>query len=202
MKRTLIAIMMIVASILCIAGIAFAAGDGNIGQGGGYMGDGTGESRWNTWEEGVRITVVDAETGNRVPGTTTFDWLSFKISSNIQYFHYGNTNKIEYARRTGKQLVPTASTHQWEYNQEMANKIKIIPLSPSANTLEQIRSFFTDEGTLRDIAYDAGISYDRLTNGNYKVLIEPVAFFKFDDAYYLMSGAVNKQPLFSSEFSG
>ena len=67
MKRL---IMSICATVICIATLfsttAFAAGDPNIGGGGGGMGGGSTGNYWNETYDGVRLTLVRADTGQVV----------------------------------------------------------------------------------------------------------------------------------------
>ena len=190
MKKMFLIMLALVLALGLMTTDAFALGDGNIDQGGGHMGDGTGESHWNPGRDGVRITVVDTLTGERAAGTKTFDWLRFQVEEKEKnYIHFGGpegaNSKLDYAKRP--KLVWNLGEHQYEYNKTMRAEITIISLNPNEYTLAQIKSFFTDEGILKDIATDAGISYAQLISGRYKVLIEPVALFKFDGVYYLMT---------------
>ena len=66
MKRFL-TILCALALMLCYSpSTAFAAGEGNMDSGGGGMGQGTSTNSWTPGKDGVRITVVDAETGAAV----------------------------------------------------------------------------------------------------------------------------------------
>ena len=57
----------------------YAAGEGNVdGGGSGNMGQGTHENQWIPGDEGVRVTVVNAETGR-----TEFDPIDISRKSHI-----------------------------------------------------------------------------------------------------------------------
>ena len=43
------------------------------------------------------------------------------------------------------------------------------------------------EGTIRDISNITGFNYDTLINGDYKILIEPIAYFKYNGVMYAMT---------------
>ena len=64
MKRipTLIALVL----LLCLPLTAHATGNGNMDSGGGGMGQGTSQNSWTPGNDGVRITVINAETGAAV----------------------------------------------------------------------------------------------------------------------------------------
>lgn len=48
------------------------------------------------------------------------------------------------------------------------------------NNIEEIKSYFTDEQVIRVIAEQAGMDYDTLIGGEYKILLEPIAYYKFE----------------------
>lgn len=59
-------IPILISICMCFQGIivfAESTGDPNIDSGGGGMGSGTSQNFWSPSDDGVRITVVDAETG-------------------------------------------------------------------------------------------------------------------------------------------
>ena len=75
---------------------AFAAGEGNMDSGGGGMGQGTSTNSWTPGKDGVRITVVDAETGAAV--STPMDYSNTVQSSSA--LHFGKVSKLQYLNGT------------------------------------------------------------------------------------------------------
>lgn len=76
-------IAMVVSLILffsCTVSV-FAAGDGNVEGGGGGMGGGTGSSSWSPGMDGVRVSVVNAETGATVG--SPIDYTEKTLSSGL-----------------------------------------------------------------------------------------------------------------------
>ena len=72
---------------------AFATGgNGNIDGGGGSMGHGTSSNFWNSGNDGVRITVVDASSGTAVSSPLDFSNRTQKTS----LLHFGKVNKLQY----------------------------------------------------------------------------------------------------------
>ena len=70
---------------------AFATGgNGNIDGGGGSMGHGTSSNFWNSGNDGVRITVVDASSGTAVSSPLDFSNRTQKTSGN--YFPKNHIN--------------------------------------------------------------------------------------------------------------
>ena len=82
---------------------AFATGgNGNIDGGGGSMGHGTSSNFWNSGNDGVRITVVDASSGTAVSSPLDFSNRTQKTS----LLHFGKVNKLQYLGGAGLSLQP------------------------------------------------------------------------------------------------
>ena len=72
---------------------AFATGgNGNIDGGGGSMGHGTSSNFWNSGNDGVRITVVDASSGTAVSSPLDFSNRTQKTSLPHPYLHHTGQN--------------------------------------------------------------------------------------------------------------
>ena len=56
---------------------------------------------------------------------------------------------------------------------------RIVSTSGS-NNIAAIKSYFTDEQVIRSIAGLTGMDFTTLVGGDYKLLIEPFAFYKFE----------------------
>ena len=166
----LLAALIVFCSIIPIQASA-SVGDGNIDGGGGGMGSGTSDNFWNSGNEGVRVTVVRSS-DHSVVGTP-IDLTNRRPSSGI--FHFGKVSKIQYS--AGRGLSPVQGGYQC-YNPGQAIP-KIIPTGSGGNNIDAIKSYFTDEGVIRAIANDVGINFDILIAGDYKLLLEPIAYFKF-----------------------
>ena len=63
---------------------------------------------------------------------------------------------------------------------------RIVSSNGSSN-IAAIRSYFCREGTIRDIANATGMDYDTLINGTYKILLEPIAYFKYNSVMFAMT---------------
>ncbi len=150
---------------------AYAAGEGNIDNGGGGLGNGTNTNFWSSRDEGVRVTVVRASDGCAV--STPID-LTNKKPDNI-VMHFGKVCKSQY--RNGAGLVP--STETYGYINPQQSLPQIISTSSGGANLEAIKRYFTDEQVIRSIAGYAGINFNTLTGGDYKLLIEPVAYVTY-----------------------
>ena len=73
--------------------------NGNIDGGGGSMGQGTSSNFWNPGNDGVRITVVDADSGNAISSP-----IDFTNRSQNNVVHFGKVNKLQYL--AGTALTP------------------------------------------------------------------------------------------------
>lgn len=149
----------------------YAEGEGNIDNGGGGLGEGTDTNYWNTGDEGVRVTVVSASDGSAV--TASID-LTNKQPNNI-VVHFGKVSKSQY--RSGTGLTPNTGTYS--YINPAQSLPKIITTSSGSASLAAIKSYFTDEQVIRSIAGYVGMNYDTLIGGDYKLLLEPIAYVTY-----------------------
>ena len=81
--KRLLALLCSLALVFCLLpSTAFAeGGNGNIDGGGGSMGQGTSSNFWNPGNDGVRITVVDADSGNAISPHRLILQIDLKIMS-------------------------------------------------------------------------------------------------------------------------
>ena len=171
-------------SILLILGIcpmsalADTGGSGNVDGGGGSMGQGTSQNSWNPGMDGVRVTVIYSET--QKPASASIDLTSKTPAIKI---HFGKVSKIQY--RDGSSISPTTSNYVY-YNPAITMP-RIISTGSSKASIEAIKKYFCDEIIVRYIAELTGISYDDLITGKYKLLLEPIAYFKHNGVMYAMT---------------
>lgn len=171
MKNKLKIFMIIVLVFALMVPISvFAVGDGNIDSGGGGMGSGTSDNKWSSGNDGVRVTVVRASDHSTV--TTPID-LTNKSPTNVR-LHFGKISKINY--KNGRVLAPSGESYSF------VNPSQAIPRIVSTdgkNNIAAIKSYFTDEQVIRSIASRTGMDYDILIGGEYKLLLEPIAYYTF-----------------------
>ncbi|WP_373165098.1 hypothetical protein [Agathobaculum sp. Marseille-P7918] len=165
--------IVLVALLVCIAipVTVYATGEGNIDGGGGSMGNATSHGSWNPGNEGVRVTVVRAS--NHAVVTTPIDLTNKTPSASI--YHFGKVSKIQYNNGAG--LSPVQGGYS--YIQPAQSIPRIISTSGS-NNIEAIKSYFTDEQVIRAIANYSGMDFDTLINGEYKLLLEPIAYYTYE----------------------
>lgn len=159
---------------------AYAIGDGNIDNGGGSMGQGTSQNSWTPGMEGVRVTVVEAE--SRKPVTTPID-LTNKRLSNISC-SFGKVCKISYSE--GAILALDKGAYQFVNPSQSLPRI-ISSKSLGVASIEAVKGYFTDEQVIRSIAKQSGMDFDVLIGGRYKLLLEPIIYVKFQGLYMAMT---------------
>lgn len=163
--------LLLVLCLFCpITAFADTGGSGNIDGGGGGMGGGTSSNYWNTGNEGVRITVVRASDHTIV--TTPVDFTNV-TPTNVR-LHFGKICKLGYTN--GKALTPSSESYSFvNPGQSMP---RIISFNGQSN-IEAIKKYFCSEYVVKRIADITGMNYDTLIGGDYKLLLEPVAYFTF-----------------------
>lgn len=179
MKR----LLSIVLSVLLLCSIAAPAyafdGDGNFDGGGGSLGDGTSSNYWNPGMDGVRISVVHVDT-HTVVGNVV-DWSNQNPNADI--IHFGKVSKISY--NNGHYLSPMVANYSCI--RPAQSLPRIISTGSYPASIEAIRSYFTDEQVIRSIAGYVGMDFDTLVGGDYKIVVEPIAYLVYQGAYYAMT---------------
>lgn len=149
----------------------FATGEGNIDNGGGDFGSGTNTNYWSSHDEGVRVTVVQASDGAQASASID---LTNKSPSDIR-IHFGKVSKSAY--RGGAGLSPKVGGYV--FYKPAQSLPQIISTSSGGANLAAIKSYFTDEQVIRSIAGYVGMDFKTLISGEYKLLLEPIAYVTF-----------------------
>ena len=169
---------------------AFATGgNGNIDGGGGGMGQGTSSNFWTPGNDGVRITVVDASSGTAVSSPLDFS----NRTQKTRLLHFGKVNKLQYLSGTGLSLQSGAAYSCIKPAQSMPTIVS----SKGQSNIEAIKRYFCSEYACMMVAQAAGVDYERMIAGEYKLLIEPIAYFTHNgqyDALYDLLGSLSIIP--------
>lgn len=175
MKRLLTAFLSL-ALLLCLFSptSVYAVGEGNVDGGG--MGDGTSSNSWNPGNDGVRVTVVRASDYTAV--TTPIDLSNKSPASSI--YHFGKVSKLQYS--SGRGLSPINGGYSCIKSPQPLPKIVS---TSGSNNIAVIKKYFCSEYLVQLIANHTGMDYDMLIGGDYKLLIEPFAFYKFEGVLVL-----------------
>ena len=150
---------------------AYAVGDGNVDGGGGGMGSGTASNSSSSGNEGVRVTVVRAS--DHAVVTMPIDITNKPPTSSI--YNFGKVSKLQYS--SGRGLSPVNGGY---IAIKPSQTIPRIISTNGSNNIPAIKSYFTDEQVIRSIAGLVGMDFNILTGGEYKLLLEPLAYYKFE----------------------
>ncbi|MCD8197522.1 MAG: hypothetical protein LUE24_10230 [Lachnospiraceae bacterium] len=190
-KVTLLCALGILCSLL-FASVAYAVGEGNIDSGGGSTGTGSSESYWSAGNDGVRVTVVRAS--DRTPVTRPID-LTNKRPDVV--YSFGKVSKLSYTGGTA--LTPDTGTYEYVNPSQSLPRI-ISSQSYGQANIEEIKSYFTDEQVIRSIANLTGMNFDTLVSGDYRLLLEPIAYYKFQGN--LIATTATEAALYDEQLSG
>ena len=193
MKRIFVILLTLVLLLgICpMSALAETGGSGNVDGGGGGMGQGTSQNSWTPGMEGVRITVVDAESGQ--PVSTPFDLSSNTPSIKI---HFGKVSKIQYVN--GASISPSTSGYTCK-KPDIALP-RIISTGSYSASIEAIKKYFCSEYAVKLVAQQTGIAYEELIGGQYKLFLEPIAYFKHNGI--MMAMTAHEAALYDNQAGG
>ena len=163
---------------MCMVSIPIYAADSNISSGGGGMGQGTSQNKWTSGRDGVRVTIV--RIADKKIMAKPLD-ISNNSNKDVKV-HFGKTSKLSYLNGNKITVSP--------YKYSCYKPKKMIPRiisSTGKNNIKAIRSYFCRKGTLKAIANQVGMEYKVLSNGEYKILLEPIAYLKYNNTMYAMT---------------
>lgn len=179
MKKITAFLICLLMVLFSIPSNAYAVGDGNFDGGGGGMGNGSSQNFWNPGNDGVRVTII--RTSDQMPVTEPIDFSNQNQPSSI--VHFGKVSKVQY--RNGDSLSPQVNGYvSYQPSEPLP---RIIASSSYSINIEATKKYFCSEYALKLISDITGMSYENLINGDYKVLLEPIAYFTFQGAYMAMT---------------
>lgn len=178
MKR-ITSLLLVLALLFCLPMNAHATGNGNMDAGGGGMGQGTSQNKWTPGNDGVRITVIDTESGAAV--STPVDFSNRAQSGNV--LHFGSVSKLEYLNGASLQLQSGTGYSCIQ----PATPMPTIVSATGRNSIESIKRYFCSEYACMMVAEASGMDYEDMTSGRYKLMVEPLAYFTHNGQYYCMT---------------
>lgn len=160
-----------------------AGGSGNVDGGGGNLNQGTAGYYWpDTGYDGARVTVVDAESGQRA--SVPVDYTNQNVDMLSQSIcHFGNVSKLDY--RNGAALTPRVGGYR--YRNPQVPVPQIISGNSRKADIARIRSYFCSEAAAVMVAMDTGIPFEDIEAGKYKLVVEPVIYLVYQHVYYAMT---------------
>ena len=177
LTRRFIPLFLSLILILSTGMTAFASGEGNLDGGGGGMGSGTATDVWHN-QDGVRVTVATADGS---AASTPFDISNFSISGSI--LHFGKVSKLQYSGGASLSL----DSGSYVCSRPGTPLPRIISGGRSRASIEAIRRYFCSEYAAQLVADKAGIPFEELVSGSYKLVVEPIAYFTHGGRNYAMT---------------
>jgi hypothetical protein len=190
-KKTIIFIIIFVLLISIFPLDVLAKGDGNFDGGGGDVGSGTSQNFWSSGNDGVRVTVI--KNYDNTPVTTPID-ITNRNQDSTQV-HFGKKSKITYV--SGSSIIPYTSVYRY-YNP--TNPIPRIISTDGNVNIDAIKSYFCSEYAVKLIADITEINFETLINGEYKILLEPIAYMTFQGVK--MGMTAHEAALYDEQLSG
>lgn len=141
------------------------------------MGGAIGDSAWNPGDDGVRVSIMQGTSA-----VATFDLSNVaRTRTQVSFqekckLYYKNGGQLVYKTEAYTNLVPPSDI-----------LLPTIIPSRGGSNIAAIRDYFTDERVINFIADYAGMAYEDLTSGIYKLLLEPIAYFKYNGIQYAMT---------------
>lgn len=194
MKRGLsifLILVLLLTFLIPITAYADSVGDGNLDGGGGGIGDGTSTDYWSTGDEGVRVTVI--RVSDHAVVTTPIDLTN---KHPVIAVNFKKVCKTSYSG--GCTLSP--DTNSYNYINPSQSLPRIITTSSGNGNITAIKSYFTDEQVIRSIANLTGMNFNVLINGQYRLLLEPIAYMTFGGIKYAMTAT--EAALFDRQLDG
>lgn len=177
--KKIIAFLFCLVFILNININIYADGVGNIDGGGGNLGSGTVMDYWNPGNDGVRVTVI--KTVNKLPVAKPIDFSNKKQPSLLSYFD--KKSKMEYVKKV--ELVPKINGYVcFKPSKPLP---RIIASNSFSINIAETKKYFCSEYAIKLIADTTGIDYETLTSGDYKILLEPIAYLTFQGVNMAMT---------------
>jgi hypothetical protein len=139
------------------------------------------------------VTVI--RTSDRTVVTTPIDLTNKNPRASL--FHFGKVCKLQY--NSGARLSPAEGGYTF-IKPSQTIPVIISSVSRGRSNIEEIKSYFTDEQVLRSIAGLTGMNFDVMVGGQYKLLLEPLAYFTFGGESVAMTAT--EAALYDEQISG
>lgn len=193
MKRfySILIILCILLGEIHLTANADTGGSGNIDTGGGGMGQGTSQNKWSTGNEGVRVTVVRAS--DHAVVALPIDLTNSPPNANL--YHFGKVSKLQYSGGTG--LTPIKGGYTCI---KPPQPIPRVISSNGRNNVEVIRKYFCSEFLAQLVANHTGMNYDTLIGGEYRLLLEPIAYYTFQGV--MIATTATEAAMYDEQLSG
>lgn len=155
------------------------------------MGQGTSQNKWSTGNEGVRVTVVRAS--DHAVVALPIDLTNSPPNANL--YHFGKVSKLQYSGGTG--LTPIKGGYTCI---KPPQPIPRVISSNGRNNVEVIKKYFCSEFLAQLVANHTGMNYDTLIGGEYRLLLEPIAYYTFQGV--MIATTATEAAMYDEQLSG
>ena len=172
----------LIMSLTCLAPQAFASGNVNAGvlPGTDSTDYRTGYGRWLSRAYGARVTLVDATTGSSIPEYKSIDYCKESDIEGVpmsKMYHFKGWCKSDY--RDGELLGAPYCRDDYVALKPPEGFPVMLNNGAWQNTnVTEIKNYFGKDKVIREFAYRIGATYEEVTSGKYKFLVEPIAYIK------------------------
>lgn len=178
MKKVFSFLLCLVLLWSLIPSVYASDGDPNIDGGGGGTEDGTGTNKWTPGDDGVRVTIVRESIHAAVTMPVDF---SNKNSANIAV-HFGAKSKLQYSAGIGLD----SSTLKYR-SFAATTPIPTVVSAGGGGNIATLKKYFSDEGNLRGMCNQIGFDFDKLTGGEYVIMLEPLVYISYNGIRFCMT---------------
>ncbi len=152
---------------------------------------GSNNNVWSPGNDGVRVTVVRA--GDHAVAAAPVDFTNITPPSDIN--HFGKVSKIQY--NLGTALTPKKGGY---ISIKPALTMPRIIGTNGTSNISAIKKYFCSEYVVKRIAEVTGMNYDTLIGGEYKILLEPIGYYKFQGA--MIATTATEAALYDQQTNG
>lgn len=152
---------------------------------------GSSNNVWSPGNDGVRVTVVRAS--DHAVAAAPMDFTN--ITPPINLYHFGKVSKLQY--NDGTPLHPAQGGYT--FKNPALTMPRIISTNGTSN-IPAIKKYFCSEYVVKRIAEVTGVNYDILISGDYKILLEPVAYYKFQGV--MIATTATEAALYDQQVNG
>lgn len=182
--KKLLCILFAVITIIAAGCVTAMAADINADAGqSGQLEEAAKNSGWWSTDQGVRVSLYEVSSSRVLRTMDVTNLTDAQMGKFDGLIWFGYHHKLFY--QWGGRLSMTGQEYKPRHFADAT--IPPVILAGEGNNIEEVKNFFRDKHVLQDIANKFGIDFDKMTTDAYKILLEPVAYFKLDGEWYAMS---------------
>ncbi len=160
--------------------------------------------RWRSSEYGARVTLVDADTGDRIPEYSPIDYYEKTVVDqgglnvplkNVK--HFGKWCKSDY--RADDTLIEDTA-EEYAAIKPPPGFPRMLNNGAGLNTdLKKIKDYFGDKNTIQQFCANIGATYEEVTSGKYKFLVEPIVYISMPEISTVYAATITELGLWNRD---